>query len=329
MPAQNPPSDDAVNPSDDSKNIPLEPTVSASDPRVQSVREEELKRAAEMGRRRAEQEKAVKEKIRKRREDEQLKGQAVARQFAEHREEAREKKKIYRKTIQERNKQLAAEKARAEKEAALKKAAAEKAEEGTKEKMAYMKDLQEQGVLKEAIRVRRYNLKLEFEAGRKKSEFDRRSKVEQAQLKYRTRVQELEREERARKEIFKNETQKELYQLETWRRMKSAATDSESAMKRAALRGRNVLETDRQSIEIENAARIKKKRLENEYKERKEQIEANERLKSNKYENDVKDLRTKNLSDLNGAAQAADWELKRKLDELQTKYDAQIRGRKG
>jgi hypothetical protein len=308
--------------------LPAAPDA-ASPPIPPANRESEIRRAAEMGLKRAGQERAIKEKIKARKAEEQKKGEVIAKQFAEHKQEIHEKKKDYRKTVLARKKDLEAERQRSGKEEQLKKETAEKRAAEQKKKLGYMKELREQSDLKEAIRRHHYNLKLEWEAGQKKAEFEHRQKVDGAETHQRNLEQELEREFRARKAVAETEIRQKKYKLDEWHRMSLAAIDSEVRTQISGFRSQNVFEADRQRVMIEAAAHAKKKRVDNEYKDRRQEIDLEERIRMTKLEDDLKDRRIQGGTELTRVMDEAARELKRKLEELQSKYDALLHGKKG
>ncbi len=317
MDEQNPPSADAP-----PENVSPAPKTGLS-------REEDIQRAAEMGRKRMESEAAIRARLKARKEEEARKGQEVALHAEERREELHGKKKEYRREIKERQKQAEEERKRREKEQQMEKEKAGKRAEEKKNREGYMQELREVAALKQAIENRKYKLKLEYEGACKRAHFDRQQVVEQAEFKRHSLEQELEREMRAKSATVEAETHQKLFQLESWRRMRLAAIDSEARSQQASLRGRSIYEIEKQRTNITATSNVKRKRAETEFKERKQGIENEGRMKSAKVAEELNECRTKGEMECKQRVLEADRKLARTLEELDYSYDAKLHGKKG
>lgn len=298
-------------------------------PKPVAGREAEIRRAAVFAEKRRTEEAAIKAKVRQRKALAEERGEVVAEEFAQKKLETKQRKKDYRKNMLDRKRQQEEEKRRLEKEEQLKKAVEAKREAEAKKKSGYMKELREQADLKEALRVYHYKLKLEWEAGQKKAEFEHRQKFEQAQFKHNNLLQELEQEERNRKEVSETEMRHKIYQLEGWHRMKQAAVDSELVTERARIRSRNPYEAEQQRTNIETVGKVKKKQIENEFIEKKQQFETEHHYSMNRLAEELKNRRDRGRMELAQTIAEADRQRKNTLDALEHKYNALLHGQKG
>jgi len=291
------------------------------DPAANGDREADIARAAELGRKRSEREKALKEKIKTDRENEEKKAHKAAAEAAQKSREATEQKKEYRSSMKTREQELQEDKKRRSKQAQLIADHQKIHDDRKKVQQGYMKELHETSLIKQAMEKRQVELLAEKERERKHAEYDHRSKMELAEHADVARKEALEHESLARKAMIDTDVRTCEYQLEGWRRSRHAQVENEAQRQLAfATSGRPPGQAQQIRGMIEAQFRVKRKKVEIEWSGKKEAIEQEATRRKNDIDNDFYGKKAQSESELRRMMRLHDAELARKNEDIEQKY---------
>jgi colicin import membrane protein len=268
---------DAINdpsalPQEPADLIPMPPAAEASE-----TRKADIERGAALGAKRAEQERATKQRIKDRKEHEAELGRQATQGGVEKVQEQKQRKKQYRTVLRKRNEELAADKIREEKRIAAEAEQKKAQEEKIKQKKGYMKELRDTAAARMAMERRKKAL-VDLERERKKAEFDYHTAVSMAAQKHTQQKEQLERDLRSHKGLAQENSKQKMYQLENWYRMRMAAFDSEAKGMVMDVHGvKTAMDLARHKEDVMLKLRAKRRALDGEYKDRTQAIQNEEK----------------------------------------------------
>ncbi len=284
-------------------------------------RKEEIMRAAELGKQRSEHEQEIKKNIRENREAEEKRAHIFAAEGDTKKREIVEKKKEYRVMAKKREQELADDKKRREKEAQLLADAQKASADRRKVQQGYMKELHETSLIKQEAEKRQRALLLEREREQKKAVSTHRTHTESALHADIGRKEVLEREVRDHKASIDADVKVRLYQLEEWKRSRLLHTDNESMQQLAhASSGQLAVHAAQLRAATEAQLRIKHKKIEQEWAERKATILQDATRRKNEVDHDFYGKKALSESELRRMIHQADTELARANEDIDQKY---------
>ena len=248
---------------------------STRDVAVKKQRAEDLERAAKMGQARIERERSIKEKIKSRKAEEAERAHAAADAAAEHVEERKEAKKEWRKDEKQRKKEVEEDKARRAAMIQHQKDLDEAAMKKRKEEIRYMTELREAGDLRFAIERKKNEEKLRRQKIKHDADLAYSVGLQQADTGHQASVNQAQIVAQQRKSGTDAETQKKMYALDTWKRMKAhdIEVDVYGRTSREVAAIRDPLKQRDKKFEINTQAAQKRKQLEAEFDKKKAEID--------------------------------------------------------
>lgn len=304
-------------------NPQTDPTSGIPDPRL---REEQIKRAAQLGRARAEHEKQISDAIKSHRDDEDVRAHVMMDDAAVNNQEALDKKKAFRHMMKTREEEVAQDKkCRADLDARL---LAEKKvidDRRAKQKQS-LTELHETSLIQQTEKKRQDQLKADRERERQKVEHDHRTKLSAAEHAGVTRKESLEHEAHARASMIDADSKTREYQLEEWKRSLMNQVDQEAQRQlaqAASVHGALHIPALRQAGDA--ALRLKRKHVEDEWRERTATIEQDARRRKSEIETDLHSKREQSDAERRRLIQKLDADHARALEEIDRKYRGLLR----
>lgn len=286
----------------------------------------DLARAVALGRKRSEQEAARKKQILERKEKDAALSRSAQDALDEKRSEAKEQRKGFRKVRKERDAAIEADKKR--RSDLQKLAEEEKAERDAKRKkeQMYMGELHELSRMKIAQEQRKNRLKADYERDKQHAEFLYRSKVEQAAKEEREIKTVLDREARQKKSLLEEEIHKKLFDLDSWKRSQSFALDEEERRLGSPVGAMTPVAAGRLRAMAMQQVRVKRKKLDTDYNDKKRDTELSFGHRRLEIENDLRANLSKAELDHRHAVAAAERERTMTLEQLAIALEKGLKG---
>lgn len=290
-------------------------------PAANPEREADIARAAEVGRKRAENERELQQRIKADRDAEEKKAKQSVDTAVATKREGQVQKKQFRTMMKTREQEVAEDKKRRAAQEKLVTDAQKARDDHRKVQQGYMKELHETSLLKQAKQRRQKELMAEKERERRKAENDHRAKVASAQHADDARKEALEHEAQARKTLIDTEAKAHEYQLEQGRRSRMAQLENESMRQLAsAVTGHSPLQAQQIHGMVEAQLRVKRKKAENEWIEKKAAILQDAVRHKADIDHDFYGKKSQSESELHRMTRLYDGELARKYEEIELKY---------
>lgn len=302
---------------------PATPEEPQSEPEKPTVdRSDDIRRAAELAQKRSATEAQRKADIKQAKADELAKGRALMQEDAEKKEISRERKKGFRVMKKARDAEVEADKIRRQKEEKAILAGKEARDKVRKEKQRYMHELHENAAIKQAREQRLNAIKAEADRQRTRAEAEHRRKIEEAERTCAERKEQAERDARARKSVAENELHTHLYQEESWYRSKMRLVEAE--VKRQARPAPTPADQARQHAEMQGLLRARTRKLDQEKKDRHQDLQRQLQTKHTEIDNAMYAARTQAENDLHQMVRKADNDLARQIEDIERSEREQL-----
>lgn len=286
-----------------------------------SAREADIARAAELGRERAERERALQQRIQSDREVEEKKARKAVDEAVAAKHEEQVHKKQFRSMMKTREQELSEDKNRRAAQEKLIRDAENTRKDHQKMQQGYMKELHDVSLLKQAKERRDKELMAERERERKKAESDYRMNITSAERADAARKDALEHEVRAQKNLIDSEIKTREYQLEQARRSSIARLENESMRQLAsAVTGHTPMQAQQLRGMVEAQLRVKRKKADHEWSEKKAALLQEALRRKTEIDHDFYGKKAQSESELRRIVRQYDGELARTYEEIERKY---------
>lgn len=278
-----------------------------------------MKKISDLGRKRFERERAIKQKLKDDAAARSERAQDAMDAFVEKKLEKKQAAKDYRKNYRQREREILLEKQRKEKLRQEMEAKEKAKAEERKKQGEYMGSLHEQARIKREQEVAKL---------KREEEIDRLTR--EAQRKFRTRIEDLDRQfskeleaasvaMQARKAVIDNNAKQKAYQLEGWRRMRTAALDTEmrNKMISGTAYAHGALDVERIKGDVQAQFRQRYKALEKDFLEKRAAIDMEARILKTGAENEMKAAHLRSEETLRLQKHRAETEHGMRLEEIQ------------
>lgn len=299
------------------------PVPQDSAPRI--PREANIAHAAELGRKISEHEKDLQGKITLQRDAEAKNAHAMASEASLQKKEVAEKQKEFRSVLRTREQEVVDDKKRREKQAQLALDSQKSRTESHKKAQGYMKELHVMSLQRQAVEKRLSELKVEKEHERQRVETDHQNKIRALQHADGMRKEVLEHDLRAHKSVIDADVKTREYQLEEWKRSRLMQLENEAMRQLAsAISGRTPLLASHIRGTVDAQIRIKRKKLDTEWLERKVAMQQEASHRKHDMDNDFYARKTQSESELHRLTHMIDTELSRRYEDIEQRYKALI-----
>lgn len=259
---------------------PEQPVSSEPDEKVMARRDEEIRRASELGQKRFQKEKAIKQKIITEKATLEARQHKAAAEGAKMVEEHKEATKGYRKEFKQRQKDVEADRLRREAERKHAEELRLEAIHKREEEKKYLNELHAAANVKYDRERAEFQLKAKKEKGRHDANAKAQAAYNEIERERGRRRDQIEHEAAARRGIIDTEAKNKVYQLEALKRMQLSEFDNMMRSKinaLAALKDRDEIDRRKRDLEIE--LKTKRKAMDADWEKKKAGLDLEARLK--------------------------------------------------